>query len=145
MYQTRFVYQLPLERAGEVAAHVTNAMQETSMPPANVRVQPADDLVFATITYMTPTLTESDQLIQSWKSIDVAVQVERTHRLDPDQFDAVLLAEKNGRALRLALSRAIRELCVRGVGSKGILEYLDECEEIVMEAQVFVESQRAHL
>ena len=145
MYQTRFVYQLPIERAGEVAAHVTSAMQETAMPPANVRVQPADDLVFATITYMTPTLTESDQLIQSWKSIDVAVQVERTHRLDPDQFDAVLLAEKNGRALRLALSRAIRELCVRGVGSKGILEYLHECKEIVSEACEFVESQRAQL
>jgi hypothetical protein len=143
MYQTRFVYELPLDRAGEVAAHVTNAMQECGAAPTNVRVQPDHDRVYATITYHTSTVAESDSLIRGWKTINVPVQMERVHKICPDQFERVALAGRNGRALRAALSREVRDMCARGIGSKGILEYLDECQSIVEELQEFVESQRA--
>lgn len=144
MYQTRFVYELPLDRAGEVAAHVTNAMQECGAAPTNVRVQPDSDneRVYATVTYLTSTLAESDKLIGGWKMLNVPVQMERQHRICSAQFERVALAGANGRALRAALSREVRALCARGIGSKGVLEYLNECSDVIEELIEYVESQR---
>jgi len=39
----------------------------------------------------------------------------------------------------------VRRLTERGIGSKGVLEYLQECEAVVEEIRLSVQSQRAHL
>jgi len=130
---------------GHLATHVTRVIQACGSTPTNVNVIVVEDDSHAvgTVTYMTQTSQQSDQIISAWREIDRDVQVERTHKLNPDQFETVALAGRNGRALRRALSRNVRELCVRGVGSKGVMDYLDECESIVVELKEFVQSMRA--
>ena len=145
LYQTRFIAKLKMEQVSHLATRVTHVIEETGIAPTNVNitVDESDVTAAGTITYMTQTTSESDSVIGAWRQIDPRIQVERTHKLNPDQFESVALAGRNGRALRRALSRNVRELCVRGVGSKGILDYLDECESIVLEMKDFVQSQRA--
>lgn len=143
MYQTRFVYQLPLERAGDVAAHVASTVSTTSVTPSNVRVLPDGDMVFATITYYTDTVTESENLIKQWRQLDMQIQVERVHKLDYGQIETLIRAGRNGRAFRSDLARNVVQLCNRGIGSKGVIEYLEECREIIDETIEYVEEQRA--
>lgn len=143
MYQTRFVYQLPLEKAGEVAAHIESTVSATSVTPQNVRVLPDGDMVSATITYYTETVTESESLIKEWRQLDMKIQVERVHKLNYGQLETLICAGRNGRAFRGDLARNIIKLCQRGIGSKGVLEYIDECREILEETREFVENQRA--
>ena len=145
MYHTRFVVKVSITDIGQLASHVTRVIQACGEAPTSVNVivdEPASHAV-GTVTYTTRTTNESDAVIGAWREIDRNVQVERTHKLNPDQFESVALAGRNGRALRRALSRNVRELCVRGIGSKGVLDYLDECESIVVELKEFVQSMRA--
>lgn len=143
MYHTRFVVKVSITDIGQLASHVTRVIQECSQVPTNVNVI-VDEPTHAigTVNYVTRTTQESDAVIGAWRRIDPAVQVERTHKLNPEQFESVALAGRNGRALRRVLSRNVRELCVRGVGSKGVLDYLEECESVVAEMKDFVHSMR---
>jgi len=145
MYHTRFVVKVSITDIGQLASHVTRVIQACGEAPAtvNVIVDEPDNHAIGTVGYITQTTQQSDAIISAWRDIDRDAQVERMHRINPDQFESVALAGMNGRALRRALSRNVRELCVRGVGSKGILDYLDECESIVMELKEFVQSMRA--
>ena len=145
MYHTRFVVKVSITDIGHLASHVTRVIQSCGHAPAsvNVIVDESDNHAIGTVGYHTQTTRESDEIIDAWRQIDPTVQVERTHKLNSDQFDAVALSGRNGRALRRALAREVRELCVRGVGSKGVLDYLDECESVVIELKEFVQSQRA--
>lgn len=145
MYKTRFVMRLPLSDAGKVGTHVDEVCIESGTMPVAVHIVTDDETqdVIATINYMTNGVPDSDRVIGAWRGLMPKIQVERTHCLHPDQFESVALAGSNGRALRRALSRNVRELCVRGVGSKGVLEYLEECESIVSELKEFVQSTRA--
>jgi len=97
----------------------------------------------ATIKYATHTAQESDRIIDAWRAQNPTIQVERLHVLNPDHFESVAFAGENGRALRRVLARNVRELCARGVGSRGVLEYLEECRNIVTELEEFVQSTRA--
>lgn len=145
MYETRFVVRLPLPEVEKIANYTTQVIHDCGEAPTNVSmaVDEEERTAIATVTYMTTSVPPSDCVIAAWRGLDRNVQVERNHKLNPDQFDSLALAGANGRKLRFALARNVRELCVRGVGSKGILEYLIECEDIVRELREFVESQRA--
>ena len=145
MYHTRFVVKVSITDIGHLASHVTRVIQSCGHAPAsvNVIVDESDNHAIGTVGYHTQTTRESDEIIDAWRQIDPTVQVERTHKLNSDQFDAVALSGRNGRALRRALAREVRELCVRGVGSRGILEYLEECKSVVNELEEFVQSTRA--
>lgn len=145
MYKTRFIFQTALENAGHVAAYVTTVLKASGQTPSDVRVQADDDeeTLYCTVSYLTTTPTASNQIIQAWRSIDERIQVERVHVLDGGKFEIALLAGRNGRALRRVLAREVAALAELGVGSTGILEYLEECEQVVAEAKSLVESMRA--
>jgi hypothetical protein len=145
LYQTRFIVKLQMEQVADLAGYVTTVIKETDIVPSSVNlgVDESDATAVGTVVYHTTTTSESDCVIGAWRAINPRIQVERVHQINPDQFESIALAGRNGRALRRALSRNVRELCVRGVGSKGILDYLDECESIVLELKDFVQSQRA--
>lgn len=145
MYHTRFVVKVSITDIGQLASHVTRVIQACGEAPnsVNVIVDEPDNHAIGTVGYVTQTTHKSDEIIGAWRQIDQTVQVERTHKINPDQFESVALSGRNGRALRRALARDVRELCVRGVGSKGILDYLDECESVVVELKEFVQSMRA--
>lgn len=147
MYQTRFITKVSIQDVGHLASQVTSVIQSCGAAPANVNVivDEDDHNAVGTVAYMTKTAGESDRIIDAWRQVDPLVQVERTHKINYAQFESIALAGRNGRALRRALARDVEELCSRGVGSKGVLEYLEECESIVSELREFVQSQRAHV
>ena len=144
MYHTRFVVKVSITDISQLASYVTRVIQECGEAPSsvNVLVDEPETHAIGTVTYTTRTTSVSDSIISAWRQIDSKIQVERTHKIDPEQFESVVLAGRNGRALRRVLVRNVRELCVRGVGSKGVLDYLDECESIVTELKEFVQSMR---
>jgi hypothetical protein len=145
LYRTRFVLRLPLRDAGKVATHIDEVGCESGTMPNSVHISSDEETkdVVATVDYHTATSSDSDLIIGAWRNTVPGIQVERQHRINPDHFETFALTGQNGRALRHALARDVRELCVRGVGSKGILEYLEECEAIVGEMREFVQSMRA--
>jgi len=147
VYKTRFVFQLPIVDAGNVASYVTSVLATSGHAPTDVRVQADDDNkhLFCTVAYHTHTADESNKLIGDWKSIELRVQVERVHVLDPGKFEIAIVAGSNGRALRRDLAREVHALSARGVGSTGILDYLTECESVIAEARAIVESVRAQV
>jgi len=147
VYKTRFVFQLPIADAGNVAAYVTSVLATSGQAPSEVRVQADDDNkhLFCAVAYLTHTTAESNQIMGDWKNIDRRVQVERLHVLDAGKFEIAILAGRNGRALRRDLAREVHALSARGVGSTGILDYIAECESVIAEARAVVESVRAQV
>lgn len=148
MYHTRLVYPIPLDRAGDVAAHVATVVQQCGDPPSNVSLnvpETGESDAIVTITYVTTTPAESDRIISVWRNMNPTIQVERTHRLNPDQLEAVAMANPHARRLKHHLIHQIRAMCARGVGSAGVLNYLDECKSAVEDMQEFVQSMRAPL
>ena len=145
VYRTRFIYRMPLMDARKVGEYIDQVGCESGSMPTSVFIDVSNDTndSTATIEYKNHTAADSDLIIGAWRQISPHIQVERMHMISADQFDAVALSGRNGRALRRALAREVRELCVRGVGSKGVLDYLDECESVVIELKEFVQSQRA--
>ncbi len=143
MYETRFVYQLPLSSAGDVGNHVADVVQATGHGPTNVNFIVDEDNSTVTVTYMTQTTRESDHIINNWKRINSRVQVERNHKINPDQFRNLSMAGKENRKLRSHVSSEVERLCLKGVGSKGVLDYLQECESVIVELKELVQSKRA--
>ena len=143
MYETRFVYQLPLSSAGDVGNHVADVVQATGHGPTNVNFIVDEDNSTVTVTYMTQTSRESDHIINNWKRINGRVQVERNHKIDPDHFRNTAMAGKENRKLRSHVSSEVERLCLKGVGSKGVLDSLQECESVIVELKELVQSKRA--
>ncbi len=143
MYETRFVYQLPLDRADEVATQVAKVLEATEVHPVSVNLAVDEDRAIATIIYLTGTPAESDTVIKQWRRIDKGIQVERNHKINPDRFRRVALIGTENGQLRNMLAHEVECLCRKGVGSKGILDYLTECEGIVAQLKSYVESTRA--
>jgi hypothetical protein len=144
MYQTRCVLALPLHRAGDIAGFVAQVVQQSGEAPSSVRVQAdeEDHTAVATVCYDTTTPQESDRIINVWRGIDSSIQVERSHKINAHQFRKVALLNKDCRKLRLHLTTEVEAMCYKGVGSKGILEYLEECEGVLAELKAFVQSTR---
>jgi hypothetical protein len=146
MYHTRFVFPIPLKRAHEIAGYVAKVIEACGTPPINVQVSAPDNIeqdASVTVTYSTNTATESDTVIKIWRQMQPNIQVERMHKLDPHQFEAVAMSDARGGSLKRHIATEVRRMCNRGVGSAGILNYLEECECVVAELREFVESQRA--
>lgn len=145
MYHTRFVFQIPLEAANEIAGCVAHVIKASGQGPisVNLNVDEEDKLAVATITYSTQTPAESDAIIAAWRGIRPSVQVERTHKLDAARFTNFALSQPENKPLRNFLALEVERLCRRGVGSTGILDYLRESEAVVTELKEFVESMRA--
>ena len=101
-----------------------------------------DHTAVATVCYDTTTPQESDRIINVWRGIDSSIQVERSHKINAHQFRKVALLNKDCRKLRLHLTTEVEAMCYKGVGSKGILEYLEECEGVLAELKAFVQSTR---
>jgi len=144
MYKTRFVFEIPLADVGNIATRI-NAVADTAGPmPISVFVQADNDTLkaLATIVYMTSTSRESDDVIAVWRRARPEIQVERQHIMNPQAFEEIAMSGSNGRALRADLVREVRALCARGVGTAGILDYLTECESVVLELKEFVQSIR---
>lgn len=145
MFKTRFVFQSPPSDIEKNTRFIGTVLRETDQAPESFTMSVHDDIGVTTVIYLTPTTAESDLIIPPMKRIFPNVQFERTHCLDVDLLASSALAGANGRALRRVLTREVRCLTERGIGSKGVLEYLQECEEIVAEIRLSVQSQRAHL
>jgi hypothetical protein len=146
MYHTRFVFPISLNRAHEIAGYVAKVIAACGTPPINVQVSAPDNIeqdASVTVTYATSTPTESDLVISIWREVQPNIQVERMHKLDPNQFQAVAMSEAKGGSLKHHVATEVRRMCNRGVGSAGILNYLEECESVIAELREFVESQRA--
>jgi hypothetical protein len=143
MYETRFVYQLPLSSAGDVGNHVADVVQATGHGPTNVNFIVDESESTVTVTYMTQTTRESDHIINNWKRINGRVQVERTHKINPDHFRNLALAGEENRKLRSHIALEVERMCLKGVGSKGVLDYLLECESVIVELKELVQSKRA--
>lgn len=145
MYETRFVTQYPLANSGLVGAHVAHALEASGHTPTttHIEVQEEDEMAVVTIRYLTATSAESDAIIAAWRSINRNVQVERNHKLDPTKFRKIALAGRENRQLREHITQEVERLCVMGVGSKGILDYLQEAEAVVVELKELVQSIRA--
>lgn len=145
MYQTRCVFQLPLHRAGDVASYVAKVLQASGIEPTSVSINADETTATATVCYTTNTTTESDRCIGAWRQIDQRIQVERNHRINPDKFRNIAMMGTDNRQLRNLLANEVERLCRKGVGSKGVLDYLTECEGIVAELRAYVESVRAQV
>lgn len=148
MYQTRFVFPIPLLRAHEIAGFVSKVIKACGTAPVNVQVAAPDNVeqdASVTVTYSTSTPTESDAVIQVWRTVQPNIQVERMHKLNPERFEAVAFADTRGRNLKQHICAEVRRMCTRGVGSAGVLNYLEECESILADLREFVESQRANV
>lgn len=145
MYKTRFVFEIPLADVGSVATRIDAVADMAGPMPVSVFVQADNDTLKAltTIVYMTSTSRESDDVIAVWRKSRPEIQVERQHIMNPHVFEEVAMSGSNGRALRADLVREVRALCMRGVGTAGILDYLIECESVVAELKDFVQSMRA--
>ena len=145
MFKTRFVFQSPPGDIEKNTKFIGIVLRETDQAPESFTMSVHEDKGVTTVIYLTPTTAESDLIIPPMKRIFPNVQFERTHCLNVDLLASSALAGANGRALRRVLTREVRCLTERGIGSKGVLEYLQECEEIVAEIRLSVQSQRAHL
>jgi hypothetical protein len=143
VYETRFVYQLPIDEAANIASQVAKVLEATEVHPVSVSLAVDEDRAIATIIYLTTTPAESDDVIKQWRRINKTIQVERNHKINPEKFrNIALLGLENGQ-LRNMLAHEVERLCRKGVGSKGILDYLTECEGIVAQLKSYVESTRA--
>jgi hypothetical protein len=145
VYETRFVTQYPTPDVSLVGAHVAHALQASGHAPSttSVQLQEEDNTAVVTICYLTDTSSESDSIIAAWRGINRRIQVERNHKLDPTKFRKIALAGRENRQLREHLTREIERLCSIGIGSKGILDYLQESEAVIVELKEFVQSMRA--
>jgi len=143
MYETRFVYQLPLASAGEVGSHVADVVQATGHGPSNVNITADETLAVITVTYSTAGIAESNKLIDCWRKSNNQVQVERNHKINPAKFRNIALSGTDNGQLRNLLANEVERMCRKGVSSKGVLDYLQECEGILAEVRSYVESVRA--
>lgn len=145
MYETRFVTQYPIADAGLVGGHIAHALQASGHAPhtTSIEVQEEDSTAVVTIRYLTATSTESDTIIAAWRGINNRIQVERNHKLDPVKFRKVAMAGRENRQLREHVTREVEGLCANGIGSKGILDYLQEAEAVIVELKELVQSFRA--
>lgn len=145
MYETRFVAQYTTQTAGKIGNEVASVLEASGHAPANVsmEIEEGDVVVIVTIRYNTNTSHESNLIIDAWRKINRNVQVERNHKLRPGQFHAAAMCGREGRKLRSHIADEVSRMCERGVGSKGVLDYLQECEAVVTELKEFVQSLRA--
>ena len=146
MYQTRFVFPIPLLRAHEIAGYVAKVIEACGTAPINVQVAAPDNVeqdASVTVTYSTITTADSDAVIAVWRGMQPNIQVERMHKLNPDRFEAMTMVDGRGGNLKQHINTEVRRMCARGVGSAGVLNYLEECESIISDLREFVQSQRA--
>lgn len=157
MYKTRFVVQTEVRNAAHIVNHISRLMMAGLGAPDEFRsssdadaddpaVDTDNEIMTCTITYKTTSVDQSNQLISAWhteRPFDARVQIERLHVLDNLAFQNAFLAGRNGRALRRDLAREVRLLSELGVGTKGILEYIEECQQVIEDAKSIVESMRA--
>lgn len=137
------MFQLPLHRAGDVASYVAKVLKASGIEPSSVSINADETTATVTVCYSTNTVLESDRCIDAWRQIDQRIQVERNHRINPDKFRSVALMNNDNGQLRNYLAHEVERLCRKGVGSKGVLDYLTECEGVVAELRAYVESMRA--
>jgi hypothetical protein len=145
LYETRFVAQYTTQTAGKIGTQVASVLEASGHAPANVsmEIEEGDVVVIATIRYHTPTSHESNLIIDAWRKVNGKVQVERNHKLRPEQFRSSAMAGREGRKIRAHIADEVERMCELGVGSRGILDYLQECEAVATELKEFVQSLRA--